>query len=159
MKSILLLLGSPNDNRGNLSQIAIDRVNCAYGVYKSNVSVKLLCTGGFGEQFNTTGIPHAHYAKKRLVEMGADPDNFLPFVLSSNTYEDFDKAKVTIEEYLPDILIVITSDFHMERARLLQKKILDYPGVIFIPAKSSLPENELLPFINHEKKAIEKIEK
>lgn len=122
MKSRLLLLGSPNDNRGNLSQIAIDRVNCAYGVYKSNVSVKLLCTGGFGEQFNTTGIPHAHYAKKRLVEMGADPDDFLPFVLSSNTYEDFDKAKVTIEEYLPDILIVITSALSYRKGKAITKE-------------------------------------
>lgn len=157
MKCIILLLGSPNDDKGNLSQIAKDRINCAHSVYKSNISIKILCTGGFGEHFNTTDVPHAQYAKEALVKMGVCENDFLTFVLSSNTYEDFEKAKTIIEQELPDLLIVVTSDFHMERVKLLQKRILNYPKVIFIPAKSNLSESELLPLINHEKSAIERL--
>lgn len=157
MNTILLLLGSPNNERGELSQIAIERINCAYNIYKSNNNIKLLCTGGFGEHFNKTSFPHAHYAQNALIEKGVLQNDFLPFVLSSNTYEDFEMAKPTIENNAPDLLIVVTSDFHMERAILLHKKLIDYPRTIFLPAKSSLCKSLLLPLIKHEKNAIKQL--
>lgn len=157
MKSILLLLGSPNDNKGNLSQIAKDRNNCAYELYKSNNDIKLVCTGGFGEHFNTTNIPHAQYAKDALIQKGVSKADFLPLILSSNTYDDFIKSKGIIEKEQPDLLIIVSSDFHIDRVRLLHEKILDYPHTIFIPAKSSLSAEELHPLIKHEQKAIERL--
>ena len=157
MNKILLLLGSPNDEKGELSQIALDRINYAYDIYKSNGDIKLLCTGGFGEHFNTTNLPHAHYAQKALLEKGALQKDFLPFVLSSNTYEDFEIAKQTIEKNAPDLLVVVTSDFHIERAILLHKMLIDYPWTIFLPAKSSLCESALLSLIRHEEQAIKRL--
>lgn len=157
MEKIILLLGSPNNAKGELSQIAMDRISCAYDIYKSNDDIKLLCTGGFGKHFNITNLPHAHYAKEELIKKGVHEKDFLPFVISSNTYEDFEKAKAIIDNNTPDLLIVVTSDFHIERVRLLQKRIIDYPQTIFVPAKSSLPKIELLPLINHEKNAVERL--
>ncbi len=36
MKNLVLVLGSSNDDQGNLSDIALDRLNCAYGFKKSH---------------------------------------------------------------------------------------------------------------------------
>ncbi len=52
MNKTILLLGASNDAKGELSQMAIDRLECAYTVYSNNSHVKFLCTGGFGEHFS-----------------------------------------------------------------------------------------------------------
>jgi len=157
MKKIILLLGSPNDDNGQLSQIAKDRNKCAFNIYNSNNEIRLLCTGGCGEHFNRTDIPHAQYSKNYLISKGVNEKDFLPFILSSNTYEDLEISKPIIEKENPDLLIIITSDFHMERVKLLCEKLLDYTAVLFVPAKSSLTPAELESYIQHEKLAIRKI--
>lgn len=158
MKSIILLLGSPNNEKGQLSQIALNRIECAYNLYATNEQMRFLCTGGFGEHFNKTNQPHAVYAKQFLIEKGVKEDLFLPFILSSNTYEDFEKSKTTIEHESPEILYIVTSDFHIERAKILHNRIINYPHTIFIPAKSSLSEKELSTLIEHERNAIKRLE-
>lgn len=158
MKSIILLLGSPNDEKGQLSQIALNRIECAYNLYANNEQMRIICTGGFGQHFNTTNQPHAFYTKQTLIEMGVNKEAFLPFILSANTYEDFEKSKELIEKELPEILFIVTSDFHTERARILHNRIINYPQTIFIPAKSSLSEGELSTLIAHEQRAIKGLE-
>lgn len=157
MKTLILLLGAPNDEQGGLSQIAVERGECAYYLYAANDNVNILCTGGFGEHFNTTTRPHAFYAKAALMKKGAREEDFLPFVLSANTYEDIEKARPVIEKAQPDLLIIVTSDFHMERVRLLQERILNYPNVLFVPARSGLPAGEMEGLVAHEQRAIERI--
>ncbi|MBC9795717.1 YdcF family protein [Sinomicrobium weinanense] len=157
MKNLILLLGAPNDEKGNLSPIAIDRSKCAYNLYVNNNNMSFLCTGGFGEHFNKTNKPHAHYAKEFLIRMGVKENEFLPFVLSENTYEDFTKSKKMIEEIAPDVLFIVSSDFHMERVRLIHDKILGYPNVIFLAAGSTLSSEELLPLREHEKNAVRRL--
>jgi len=157
MKSIILLHGAPNDEKGKLSQIAVNLIESAYNLYANNEHIVFLCTGGFGEHFNTTSQPHAFYAKNALIEKGAKEKDFLPFVLSANTYEDVKMSKPIIEKELPDILFIVTSDFHMERVRILHNRIINYARTIFLPAKSTLSEKELLPLMEHEQNAIKKL--
>lgn len=157
MKKIILLLGSPNDSQGNLSRTAVDRNECAYSIYTRNDDVKILCTGGYGEHFNTTGLPHAQYAKDYLSAKGVEEEDFMTFILSSNTYEDLEMAKPVIEEHNPELLIVITSDFHMERVRILFKRLVDYPRTLFVPATTTLDDEQLLPLILHEEHAVKKL--
>ena len=145
MKQIVLTLGAPNDEQGNLSPMAVDRLECTLGLYLHNDGVKILCTGGFGESFNTTNHPHAYYSKRFLIERGVRESDFLEFALTTNTVER------------PDLLFIVTSDFHMERVKLLHGLILNYPHVVFIPAKSSLSGEELAPLVLHEKLAVKSL--
>lgn len=156
-KNIILILGAPNDDNGKLSKVALDRIECAFALYTNNDNTHFLCVGGFGENFNTTNQPHAYYAKQHLVSKGAKEHDFLEFVMSSNTVEDFRESKATIERESPDLLIVVTSDFHMKRAKTLYEIILKYPNTIFVPVISSLTKEELSPLILHEKSAIKKL--
>ena len=154
MKQIILTLGAPNDEQGNLSPMAVDRLECTWGLYLHNDNVKVLCTGGFGESFNTTKFPHAYYSKRFLMKKGVKEHDFLDFALTTNTVEDFRLSKPIIEREKPDLLLVVTSDFHMKRVKLLHDLILNYPHVVFVPAKSSLSGGELAPLVLHEELAI-----
>ena len=158
MKYIILLLGAPNDEQGRLSQMAQDRIDCAYNLYANNEHMTPIATGLYGQHLHTTNRPHAYYAKQALIKKGVREEDFLPFILSTNTYEDFKISKEIIEKELPDMLIVITSDFHIRRAKLLLDRIINYPHTLFLPAKSNLSEKELLSLIEHEQDAIKAIE-
>ena len=157
IKNLIILLGAPNDEQGNLSVMALNRNECAYNFYFHNEGTAIVCTGGIGGHFNRTEKPHGAYAKAYLMERGVAERDLLPCVLSTNTYEDFTLSKGIVEQVCPDLLIVITSDFHMERARLLQKKIVDYPNVIYIAAKSTVSSDEFEALSLHEQNAIQRI--
>lgn len=155
MNKTILLLGASNDANGELSQMAIDRLECAYSIYANNSDISFLCTGGFGEHFNTTQMPHAEYLRQWLLLKGVKNEDFLPHIISSNTYEDIHKLKGVINSMPIDLLIVVTSDFHVERVRMLYEMFIRHENVIFIPATSALSNNELHARMAHEEKAIQ----
>lgn len=157
MKKIILVLGAPNDARGNLSQIALDRLTCVLVLYQANPDFEILCTGGFGDHFNTTSKPHSFYAKLFLMNKGIPAEVISESALSSNTIADFKFTKDRILGQLPELLVIVTSDFHMERAKLLYNKIINYPKVLFVPAKSTLSALELISLQQYEKLAIERL--
>ncbi len=158
MHKLLIILGAPNDHLGNLSQIAKDRLTCANDFYSANNDFKIICTGGFGQHFNTTDKPHFAYAQAFLMEKGIPAAAFLNGAPSANTIEDFQMTQIAVQELQPAIVALITSDFHIPRARILYHKIINYPQVVFIPASSTLPEEELTPLLEHEAQALKRLE-
>ena len=117
--TLLFTLGAPNDDDGNLSQIALDRLNCSLNIYNSNSNpnIKIVCTGGFGEHFNKTILPHAKHAQHYLINKRIPKESFAEIIESKNTFEDLTLAKPIIEKYKPVYIIIVTSDFHMPRTR------------------------------------------
>lgn len=154
MNMILCTLGAPNDDDGNLSPIAKDRLNCTYALYSANPTAAIICTGGFGEHFNRTPHPHSYYAKRFLVKKGIPANAFLESPLSANTVEDFTFSKPIISDTSPDLLVLITSDFHMPRARFLFEKIIRYPKTLFVPVQSTLKKSEMKALRAHEERAL-----
>lgn len=154
MKKIILVLGAPNDERGNLSQIAMDRLDCVFELSRYNDSCKILCSGGFGG-FNPTDLPHATYGKAYLMLKGIPNQDFLPFALSAHSVDDIRKALPILEEEQPDVVMLVTSDFHMARIKILWNIIApkNFP-IIFISAVSSLDMQQLEVLYEHEKNAI-----
>ena len=114
----------------------------------------ILCTGGQGDHFNITDKPHTYYAQNFLSLKGINPDRFLPGIPSKNTIEDFTLSKNTIEEINPDLLIIITSEFHMERVQLISETLIPSLNKFFVSVASSLMDSELKPLIEHEKIAV-----
>lgn len=159
MNKTILLLGASNNAKGELSQMAIDRLECAYAVYSNNSNVNFICTGGFGEHFNTTKIPHAEYLQQWLQIRGVKESNFLPHILSSNTYEDIQELSKRINHTSTDLFIIITSDFHLKRVCMLCQMLICYKNIIFIPAISKLKDNELLARLAHEEKSIQLLQR
>lgn len=154
---ILVVLGAPNSPSGELSGISKSRLACCKEIF--NKEQLILCTGGWGAHFNTSDKPHAYYGKKYLIENGLSESNFLAFALSENTVDDAIKVKSIVSNLDNVELTVITSDFHVERAKLIFNEVLKEYEIEFLGVKSDLTEEELIKLTAHEHRAITSIRK
>ncbi|MBE2215886.1 MAG: YdcF family protein [Opitutaceae bacterium] len=123
---LIIVLGSPNDDQGRLHSVAIERCEAALRLHRDNAESELLLTGGFGAHFNTTDKPHAHYLREWLLAHGVVPDAVLPFAESRNTLEDASLSKPIALASGARLAVVVTSDYHLDRARFVFER--EYAG-------------------------------
>ena len=154
MNGIIVLLGAPNDNSGNLSSIAIERCEQAIREYKENSGYCILPTGGFGEHFNSTEKPHGYYSSGYLKSKGVSKKDILEIIESRNTIEDASLSKKVISRYSVLNLIIVTSDFHRDRAEYLFRKEFSSMKLRMSCCQSELPEEELNKKCQHERSAL-----
>ena len=159
MKEALIVLGSPNSVEGILGNIAVDRLNYCLRIFDPKKNL-ILCTGGFGDHFNPTNIPHANYAIDYLMSYGIDKEYFMDIALSSNSVEDAVKAKQVLLNSDNNYLVkVITSDFHLERVQLIFDHIITNFTKEYFGVTHQMPIEEKQRLIQHEKRAIDEIRK
>ncbi len=153
---VLVVLGSPNSPGGELSEIAKSRLDCVADLHDE--SKRILCTGGWGAHFNIAPKAHAIYAKAYLMKKGIPEHSFLEVALSSNTVEDAVKSKEILSRLDHPRISIITSDYHLERVKLIFNEILKGFKTQFIGVKSDfLNEDELNLLTAHEQAAIQSI--
>jgi len=116
---IIIILGSPNSNEGELYPVAKQRCEKGIQEYLNHPTWKIVLTGGFGEHFNTSEKPHTYYLQNYLIERGIDPEVIIDSVMSTNTLEDASLSKPKIVRYEVDDILVVSSDFHYDRARYI----------------------------------------
>ena len=154
-RKIFVILGSPNSSLGELSDISKSRLNyCINHYQKENL---VICTGGWGAHFNTTNTAHAIYAKEYLVERGFTEECFLDVALSENTVDDAVKIKFIVSKLENIDLTIITSDYHLERVKLIFNEIFESYNMTFVGVKSVLEKKIYETLVLHEEKAIKNI--
>ncbi|MEZ4658854.1 MAG: YdcF family protein [Caldilineaceae bacterium] len=156
---LIVILGAPNDDAGQLSAMALGRVALGYAHHRER-KWPLLLTGGFGDHFNRTAWPHAHYLQQWLRAHGVPADAILPFVLSRHTGEDARLARPIVEAHGARRLLVVTSDFHVERAdwyfhTVFPKYDLDVVGAPYLP---SCPVDEQERLVAHERQRLAELQ-
>jgi uncharacterized SAM-binding protein YcdF (DUF218 family) len=154
---VIILLGAPNDKKGRLSPVAIERCERAILEYRKNPGYKILPTGGFGPHFNVTDKPHAHYSSRYLISKGVPADDILECVESSSTIEDAELSWPIIQKYGVERVIVVTSNFHIPRARIIFKKRFSEMPLMFAGSKTHLSKKELTKLKLKEKSALEQL--
>ncbi|MDP2559739.1 YdcF family protein [Psychrobium sp. 1_MG-2023] len=156
MSCAIVVLGSPNDAKGNLLPIAVARCQQAWVEYKKREGSKVLCTGGFGPHFNTTDTSHAQYIQDYLIKQGIPSTAFVELAPSSFTLEDATLAKPIIKQQAISKIVLVTSDFHMKRAALVFNAV--FPDMEFEYASAATPvaSGEYARLLAHEAKAIER---
>ena len=157
INGVIVVLGSPNDDRGRLSSIALERCSQALAEFKRNPEYAVLPTGGWGAHFNTTDRAHGFYVRQELVARGIPDSAFLPCVESSNTIEDASLSRPILESYPGAELIVVTSDFHAKRARYLFEREFPERRITISISATDLPPDELSRLQEHEHKALKKL--
>jgi hypothetical protein len=128
----LFILGSPNAADGVLSPISQNRIAKAIELQKAHPEIILLATGGFGNHFNISPVPHRELVHQRLLEQNAlinatSPEDFL----SSNTVEDAIMITQFSISHETGRFGIVTSKFHMARCRyifecLASKRLPDF---------------------------------
>ena len=157
MPGAIILLGAPNDERGGLSAIARERCEQALAEYRARPGFRIIPTGGWGAHFNTTGKPHGHYTRQYLIGRGVPPGDILEIAESANTVEDARLCRPIVDRHGITELVVVTSDFHVPRARFLFER--EFPGtrLAVVGSKTNLPESDLATLRAHEERALAKL--
>ncbi len=153
MKSGIIVLGAPNDENGRLSSIALERCRLALRIFEQSPQAVILPTGGFGEHFNTAPQPHAAYTRAFFLEQGVPPEHILKGAHSRFTREDAELTKPTVERYGIEDVTVVTSDFHLERVRIIFDRMYDGYVLHYQASETKLPRAQLDALIAHEKEA------
>ncbi|MDD5888501.1 MAG: YdcF family protein [bacterium] len=108
---------------GGVSMIP-DRVNKAFELYKKGIIKKILVSGGIGHFNLKRTITEAQAMKDYLLSLGLLDEDILVEDKSRNTYENFLYSYHLLKEKM-DLkgisFTLITSDFHMKRAKELFK--------------------------------------
>lgn len=154
MSSAIVLLGSPNDDMGQLSLIAKSRCDKVLELIQRDTSCHILCTGGFGEHFNTTNKPHAYYCQQYLQKKGVEKSVFYEPALSRYTLEDALLAKPILEHHETQHIILVTSDFHLDRASLVFSHVIPNMSLSLQAATSPMSKNERQALLSHEQTAL-----
>ena len=144
LPGLIIILGSPNDQDGNLSEMGQGRVALGYETYQrlAPSGYRILLTGGFGEHFNKTSKPNAYYAREILISNGVPADDIVEFAESVNTLDDALKSRPIVDRYGAKHLVIISSDFHLERVRFIFSRVfpalqLEFLGATYITTRGT----------------------
>lgn len=158
VSGLVIILGSPNDSEGNLSPMAVGRIETGLRVWKENRlrGFRILLTGGISDHFNPTDKPHAEYTQKALMQLGVPESEFVEFAESRHTVEDARLSLPIVEKYQADKLIIVTSDFHMDRAQFIFKTIFAGWDLEFVsaPYLKGISDEERDRLVSHETRAL-----
>jgi uncharacterized SAM-binding protein YcdF (DUF218 family) len=157
MSGIIIVLGSPNDEQGNLSNIALSGIDKGIEEYFAHSDYKFLCTGGWGEHFNTTNKPHAYYVKQELLKRIPKQDILDEIVESSNTVEDARLSKPIVDSYGVTELIIVTADYHMGRTRYIFERVFPDYHLQFSEAEADISREEREKLVRHETEALARL--
>ncbi|MGS0827181.1 YdcF family protein [Shewanella sp. 0m-8] len=122
----------------------------ALEAYQLRPDSRLLLTGGFGEHFNQTTTPHALYCQRYLIKHGVPQTAFTDIVLSRFTFEDATFSMPIVAKYGFTELCLVTSEFHLPRAKLIFNSLLPNFSVNYVAAKTPVSESKLQQLMQHE---------
>lgn len=158
LTGIIILLGAPNDDSGQLSSLATERCERALLEYRAVPGYAVLPTGGFGEHFNRTDHPHAFYTRCYLLGRSVPERDILAPVLSNSTKEDASLSKPVVVSCGVHNVVVVTSDFHVARATLIFEREFAGFQLSFSASKTVLPRQELTKLLEHERNALAQVD-
>lgn len=161
IRGMIVVLGSPNSEDGELTSVGKERCELALKEYERRSDWKLLLTGGYGAHFNTTDQAHAAYAKEYLVKRDVPSQAIVEFAESSNTRQDASLSKPIVLKFGAPEIVVVTSDYHVDRARFIFEREFANTGVR-IQFSASQTDEEACEFDlqtqkKHEQKALVKL--
>ena len=157
IKEVLIVLGAPNSPAGKLSKISKSRLDYCANLFSPGKLI--LCTGGWGQHFNTSKEAHAVYSKRYLLNKGLSEKSFLDNALSENTVDDAVKTAAIVSSFEEVTLTVITSEYHLERVKLVFNEVLAGFKINYEGVPNPVTGKELKALIEHEQKAIAGIKK
>ena len=150
-ETVLVVLGGSNGPDGQLSQMSLDRCEQAVRTFWKHPDSRILTTGGWGQHFNTATKAHGDLMKGALVRRGLPAEPFYPNAISGYTEQDAQSAAATLGQPAPRRILLLTSDFHIERAVYYFRIAFPASEIIPCPAPSTLAPAELARREAHER--------
>jgi DUF218 domain len=121
---VYVVLAAPNDEHGILSPMAVDRLARAVEALRRDPGSRLVLTGGFGGQFNTTVRPHWWYSAAYLGSRGVRDADILARLETRHSYHDALFLRDLAENVPLRRITVVTSGYHADRIRFILDLVL-----------------------------------
>lgn len=156
---VLVVLGNTNDQHGNLSETALLRAKAAVKFWKKHSHYLILPTGAFGD-FNSSSVPHGQLLASHMTQNGVNADSILDYTRTSNTYEDaLEVLRQLSRLALVEHVHIITSSFHMPRAKFIFSRALREYKLSYEEADNPGNTNQLASLKKHEKRKLDSLKK
>ncbi len=117
---VIIVLGAKIHPDGTPSNTLKYRLDAAKKAYDQNRAPFIIVTGGQGKDENE---PEAWAMKRYLIQTGVAPDRIFEESASGNTIENLRNAKAILQENKWSAAIIATTDYHMDRARLIARRL------------------------------------
>lgn len=117
---VIIVLGAKVNPDGTPSNTLEYRLDAAKQAYDEKRASHIIVTGGQGKDENE---PEAVCMKRRLVLSGIPPERIFEETASGNTIENLRNAKAIMDREGFGTSIIATTDYHMDRARLIAKRL------------------------------------
>ena len=102
-------------------------------------AARLIATGGFAPTFNVSSKPHHEWVEKEIRQRGAgDALCSGPKMASANTVEDAIMIRDFCRTNSVDQFLIVTSQFHLVRCRLIFNALFKPIEVSFLAAPNSI---------------------
>jgi len=145
MSTIVILAGGITE-KGNLSKNSKKRAEKAYQIFKENPNFNVLACGKYSFLYSKNNIPlktEAEATKEYLLRLGVPEKNIFIEEKSKDTIGNAYYAKKLY--FIPKKekkLLVITSDFHLERVGFIFRKVFGSKYQISFDCVSSIFKNK-----------------
>jgi uncharacterized SAM-binding protein YcdF (DUF218 family) len=154
---IVVVLGAPNSPTGELSPIALGRIDRGIDLVFEKDEAILLLTGGYGN-FNSAPRPHAEYLRNYALSKGVPDHRIILCTHSSSTLEDAAYARDLLEDLGHEgELYVVTSDYHERRTEIVFSSMFPDRVVKIVSTSVEISPMELEVIVTHETIALEQI--
>jgi len=111
--TIIIVLGKRLNDDNTPSHILRSRVKSSCELFDKTPNSKLLMSGG-----TVAGdIPEAQVMRDLATSEGVPEEDILIEAQSTNTIENAASSRVLVKKLSPDQICIVTSDFHMPRAK------------------------------------------
>lgn len=147
----LFVMGFANATDGALSPVTMTRIEAAARLFHITPTLKVIVTGGHGDNFNRAPLPHRAYCNAALIRKGVPEAHLEPSgFLSANTVEDAMMIAAYAAEHRLRRFQVVTSSFHLARCRMIFACVAADLAIDFHPAEDPA---EIEAYVAHEARA------
>lgn len=141
-RELVVVLGHENSDDGSLSLDALSRANKAVEYIQSiasSTTVLVVVTGGFGEHFNKSNVPHGKLLTQKIADSEIGDVEFLDHVHSCGTLEDGLGILRILRRDYQDLrkITVVTSAYHRPRVEFILGRLLPFAEVNYIDDRNN----------------------
>jgi uncharacterized SAM-binding protein YcdF (DUF218 family) len=106
----------------------LNRVKAAVLLYKEGCAGKIMFTGMRASYMNDFSVSEAEFYKKEAIKLGVGEKDIIIETKAKNTPENVLFSKKILKEmnFLPKTVILVSSQFHIKRAYLTFKSVVDW---------------------------------
>ncbi len=155
MRELIIVLGHFDDTV-HLTAAGRERLALGIALLRDRPDAVLTVTGCPSDGADGQPFPRSAEARDYLLERGVQPAQLAPFVDSRNTVEDaFLSEPLVAGAGSPARLLIATSDYHAERARVIFEQVFAHLPVEVYGAPHPATPDERRALAAHEQQALQ----